>query len=398
MDGNVETVFKGNISDLACRIPIAHLTTAEYFERERDKVFRRSWLMIGYAADLPDTGSYFVHEVRALNYSIIVVRDSDGEIRAFHNVCTHRGNKLVQDTAGCRRAFACKFHGWTFSNGGDLNVVTDEHQFRDLDKSVLGLKPVHLDIWEGHIFVNFADTPAESLASSMGPMWHEYSGYFEQHKLLAQRTADVKCNWNLAINAFAEGYHTLYLHAGSAPDYQGGRNNPNRHRPFMEMFTRNLRYSAPANPAHQISQAEALAWKHGRKCLPAFDGDMTDMPPGINPDRAENWAFDVIQFFPNFLIVAGNHWHIEMAYWPIDADNTHVTVRNFLYPAANLAERLSQDWVFSRIRFILREDLSTLEAQHAALKSGVLTHAQLSQQEIALQHHYRVLDEMVNAA
>ena len=118
----------------------------------------------------------------------------------------------------------------------------------------------------------------------------------------------------------------------------------------------------------------------------------------ISDRRAENWAFDVVQLFPNTVMLFGNHWHIEMTFWPIDADNTRFIGANYAYPAEDLGQRLSQDFVMSRGRFVVREDLSTLEAQHAALKSGALTHIQLSQQEIALQHHYRVLEDMLGEA
>jgi Rieske 2Fe-2S family protein len=397
MDGTVDTVYKGNVETLRRRIPIDHLTTKENFLAEREKVFRRSWLMVGYTSDLPESGSYLVREVPTLNASIILVRGEDGEIRAFHNVCTHRGNKLVMDEAGCRRSFACRFHGWAFGTDGTVDLITDEQQFRDLDKSLLNLKPVHIDIWQGHIFANFNETPHETLAEWLGPIWSEYDGYFDQHQVAVTRRVETNCNWNLAINAFTEGYHTLYIHGGSVPDYQGGRSNPNRHRPFMEMFERHLRYSAPSNPNHVVTPAEEVAWRYGKPCLPAFDGNMEGMPVGVNPGRAENWAFDVMQIFPNSLILYGNYWHIEMTFWPIDEDHTLITGGNYVYPAQNLGERLSQDWTLSRGRFVLREDLSTLEAQHAALKSGVLTHIQLSQQEIALQHHYRVLSDMLSA-
>ena len=105
--------------------------------------------------------------------------------------------------------------------------------------------------------------------------------------------------------------------------------------------------------------------------LPAFDGDMTGMPPGINPARAKNWAFDVVQFYPNTVMILGNSFHIEMTFWPVDEDNTHITGANYMYPAKNLGERLSQDFVISRGRFVVRDghllhpDLPHVLASHA---------------------------------
>jgi phenylpropionate dioxygenase-like ring-hydroxylating dioxygenase large terminal subunit len=302
---------------------------------------------------------------------------------------------LVAGGAGCKKYFSCGFHGWSFDSEGEVAVVTDEKQFRDLDKSLLGLKPVHIDTWEGHIFANFEARPRETLRQWLGPMYDQYGGYFEQHEVMNTRFVRIRSNWNLAINAFLEGYHTLYIHAKSVPDYQGGPINPERHRPFMEMFERHQRYSAPANPHHKWTRAETVAWRYGKQCLPAFDGDMTGMPAGVNPSRAKNWAFDVVQIFPNIFLLLGNHFHVEATFWPLDADNTVMVGGNFAYKPKDLGERLSLEFPLSRGRIVLREDLSTLEAQHAALKSGALSHFQLSQQEIAVQHHYRVATDML---
>ena len=152
------------------------------------------------------------------------------------------------------------------------------------------------------------------------------------------------------------------------PDYQGGPTNPERHRPFMEMFERHMRYSAPSNPHHQWTPAEEIAWRYGRQCLPAFDNDMTGMPIGVNPGKAQRWAFDVMELFPNIFWLLGNHFHVEAVFWPIDADNTLIVGANYGYKSKDAAERLSQEFPLSRGRIVLRECLSTLEAQHAALK------------------------------
>jgi len=398
MNASVETIYKGNAERLVPRVACADITSRERFEAEREKIFRRSWLHVGNERDLPEKGSYVVSDVPPLNVSMLLIRGQDGRIRGFHNVCTHRGNKLVQGGgSGCKKFLSCGFHGWSFTSEGELASVTDEKQFRDLDKGALGLKPITVETWNGHIFANFERTPRESLRQWLGPMHDQYDGYFEQHEVMNTRFTRIRCNWNLAINAFLEGYHTLYLHGKSVPDYQGGPTNPDRHRPYMEMFDRHIRYSAPSNPHHKWTPAEEIAWRYGRRCLPAFDGDMTGMPPGINASRANNWAFDVMEFFPNIFWLLGNHYHVEVTFWPEDEDNTIIVGANYGYKSKDLGERLSQDFPLSRGRIVLREDLSTLEAQHAALKSGVLTHFQLSEQERAVQHHYRVATDMLGA-
>src|SRR3954447_17827359 len=104
----------------------------EFFELEREAIFKRAWLNVGRVEQLPRTGSYFTKEIHAARTSIVVVRGSDGEVRAFHNMCRHRGNKLVwsdyphEETAGTCRQFTCKYHGWRYSLSGDLTFVQQE--------------------------------------------------------------------------------------------------------------------------------------------------------------------------------------------------------------------------------------------------------------------------------
>jgi len=396
MSAKVETTFRGDTAQLERRISMREKLTPAYFELERERIFRRAWLPIGHASNVPEPGSYFVREMPVFKTSLLVVRGQDGKVRAFHNACTHRGNKLVRGGDGCRKSFSCGFHGWTFSCEGDLRLITDEHQFRDLDKSALGLRPIHTQVWEDLIFVNGADEPHESLREWLGEMFDEYGGYFDPHARVASLRINVNSNWNLAVNSFTEGYHTLYLHRNSVPDYQGGRINPDRHRPFMQLFKRHHRYSAPANPDHRLTAAEALAVKYGKRIIPSFGGEMPALPPGVNPSRYEHWAFDVVQFYPNAVFLFGNNWHIEIFFGPIDVDHTEVVQDLYYYRPKTAGERLSHQFFLSRGRQVFLEDMNTLEAQHAVLSSGVLSHLQLSQQEMSLMHHYKVSREMLD--
>src|SRR6478609_7774154 len=148
----------------------------EFYERERDAIFRQAWLNVGRVDDLPRDGSWFTKDLVAARTSILVVRGNDGAIRAFHNVCRHRGNKLVwngtptQECSGVGRQFACKYHGWRYGLDGGCTYVHQENEFFGIDKSDLGLAPVHCEVWAGFIFVNVADTPRTSLRDYLGPM------------------------------------------------------------------------------------------------------------------------------------------------------------------------------------------------------------------------------------
>src|SRR3954451_141571 len=151
-------------------VPIEPYISQEYFNLERERIFRKVWLNVGREEEIPQPGNYLVKDLPVCGASILLVRGKDGRLRAFHNVCSHRSNKLVWDQGGSCQMFACKFHGWTYGLNGQLTFVPDEESFFDLRKGELGLTPVAADTWEGFIFVNLDPQPRESLKDYLGEM------------------------------------------------------------------------------------------------------------------------------------------------------------------------------------------------------------------------------------
>jgi glycine betaine catabolism A len=378
-------------------LPLSRYISPPEFALDESRIFSRAWLFIGHGSDIPDKGDYFVREFHAPRASLIIVRGRDGQIRAFHNICRHRGNVLTRDAAGCKARFTCAFHGWTWSNTGDLLAITDEGQFGGVDKATLGLLPVQCETWNGQIFVNFAEQPEETLAEWLEDLEPGWDGYFEGQEKLSSHRIEFEANWNLGVNAFTEGYHTMFIHQNTAGDYQGGKTNPQRHRPFMQFMKRHTRYSAPANPDHKLAPAEQIAYRVGRKLLPAACFENETLPPAVNPSRAPYWLFDVVELFPNVVILFGQHYRIELTFDPISSSRTVLTHETFAYRPANLAERASQELFRTREREVVREDLSLLEVQQSALSSGVMENVVLSRQEMALAHHFKVRNAMIGA-
>ena len=161
-----------------------------------------------------------------------MVRNNVGEVKAFHNICSHRGNKLVwndmplEETSGFCKQFTCKYHAWRYDLDGNLTFVQQEGEFFDLDKSRYGLVPVHCDVWEGFIFVNFAPEPEQSLRDFLGPMITGLEGYpFGELTSRLYYRSEVKANWKLYMDAFQEFYHAPVLHANQSPSevFEGRR-------------------------------------------------------------------------------------------------------------------------------------------------------------------------------
>jgi phenylpropionate dioxygenase-like ring-hydroxylating dioxygenase large terminal subunit len=198
-------------------------TSPEWYELEREAIFQKTWLNLGRVEQLPRVGSYFTKELDAAGTSLIVVRDSDNEIRAFHNICRHRGNKLMwqdypgEEISGSCRQFTCKYHGWRYNLDGTLNFIQQEEEFFGVDKNDYPLASVQCDVWEGWIFVNLDPTNIESVRDYLGGLAKGIEGYpFHELTQVHKYRAEIGANWKLFIDAFTEFYHAPVLHARQA--------------------------------------------------------------------------------------------------------------------------------------------------------------------------------------
>jgi len=192
----------------------------EHYELERKAIFGRTWLNVGRIEQLLRTGSYFTREIAAAGTSVVVIKATDGEVHAFHNICRHRGNKLVwsnypgEETSGTCRQFTCKYHGWRYSPEGELTFVQQESELFNLDRSEYGLAQVQVELWEGFIFVNLNPENTTPLKEYMGKFGAGLEGYpFHEMTQVYKYRADIRSNWKLYIDAFAEFYHAPVLHA-----------------------------------------------------------------------------------------------------------------------------------------------------------------------------------------
>ena len=183
--------------------------------------------------DLPNDNCYVVAEVPPLKTSLIVARGDDGKVRPLERLPSRRA---VKDQSGCRKALTCGFHGWTYATDGRLNQRSPTRRnFPDLDPEQ-HLVPVHTEVWEDYVFVNFDPKPRGAFrdrsASSRSARASSPIGSASR----APSHRREKSNWNIAINSFSEGYHAAYVHRKTVPDYQGGKQNPQRHRAYLEII------------------------------------------------------------------------------------------------------------------------------------------------------------------
>jgi choline monooxygenase len=190
-------------------LPATMYTDPSVYERERHAIFARQWQLAGFRAQLRDPGDYVRHEFAG--WTVVVVVQDDGTLRAFHNVCVHRAGPLVVDDRGHCTSFVCRYHGWSYGLNGGLRSARD---FGD-DATALdgyGLVDVRVEEWRGLVFVNL-DPEAPSLADDHHAFFAAAADQPVEEFTYGHRLDhDVAANWKVYSDNYGEGYHVPLVH------------------------------------------------------------------------------------------------------------------------------------------------------------------------------------------
>jgi phenylpropionate dioxygenase-like ring-hydroxylating dioxygenase large terminal subunit len=379
-----------------------------FFEAERDAIFKRTWLNVGRVEQVPKPGHYFTKELAAAGTSLIIVRGRDQQIRAFHNVCRHRGNKLVwndfpgEEVKGTCRQFTCKYHAWRYDLTGKLTFVQQEDEFFDLDKDDYGLKEVACDIWEGFVFVNL--DPRQSLREYLGDMAKGLEGYpFHEMTDVFTYKAEIGSNWKLFIDAFAEFYHAPVLHQKQATKEEAEKLlgygfealHYELHSPHS-MISSWGGMAPPKDPSMvKPIERELRSGLFGPWDRPDIAG-LDPLPAGVNPARHRSWGTDSFVLFPNFMLLLwAPGWYLTYHYWPTAVDKHLFEANLYFVPAKTARDRLAQELTAVTFKEYALQDANTLEATQTMLKGRYVTDFPLNDQEILLRHLHKVVRDYV---
>lgn len=376
-----------------------------FFELERDAIFARAWLNVGRVEDLPHRGSWFTRELVAAGTSLLVARGTDDRVRAFHNVCRHRGNKLVwngsprEDASGVGRQFVCKYHGWRYGLDGGCTYVHQRDQFFELDAQELGLAPVHCEVWAGFVFVNVADEPPQTLREFLGPMVgaledHPFDRYTDRYSFRAENHS----NWKVFIDAFQEYYHVPPLHT-----HQLG---PANRDPEATFEAAHYQVDGPHRmvstsgahkhrfPAEHLYPGEQLfrSGNMGPWDAPEVEGSRN----GVNPGGVHHWGIDNFQVFPNLeLLVYERNWYLSYRFWPT-SHRTHVFEADLWFaPARTARERLAQEYAAITVKEYALQDAGTLDGTQLGLESRAFADFPLCDQELLVRHFHATVADWV---
>jgi phenylpropionate dioxygenase-like ring-hydroxylating dioxygenase large terminal subunit len=382
-------------------VPIEPYVSADYYALEVEHIFKRTWLYACRVEEISQPGDFLVVDLPACDTSVVVVRNAEGGIGAFHNMCSHRGNKIAYDERGSVDSFTCRFHGWSYKLNGDLAFVPDRDNYFDIDRSCLGLSAVQVDEWQGFVFVNVDPEPEETLAQYLGDLGAGLNGYpFAATSGKAHRFETVvKANWKLVKDAFQEVCHTPYQHRRSLPDaYQNGE-NPHTRLIDMSVVGHHGRASLFGNVNHVPSPVAAHAYAHGSTIVSAALGDEQAeelAAPGVNPTGSRDWSYELLVFFPSFFLAVARGSYFVHQFIPLGVDQT-LWRSMICYPAPkNLAEQFSQEYSRVMFRDIMCEDGRQIEETQAMLKSGAKQTFILKDEELLIRQGLFEGEQMIN--
>ncbi|MEM6714704.1 MAG: aromatic ring-hydroxylating dioxygenase subunit alpha [Cyanobacteria bacterium P01_C01_bin.147] len=197
-------------------LPAAAYVSDRYLQQERATVFQQYWVCVGLASDAPNPGDVYPTEVAGM--PIVLVRDRAGTLRAFHNVCSHRGLQLVSTPCNVRGALQCPYHAWTYKLDGKLRGTPHfggyyKDTYDGFDRDSQGLQAIRCEQWLDLVFVNLSGD-APPLAEYLQPVRDRWASYDLDQLRREPREVGLTCNanWKLAVENFSESYHLTWVH------------------------------------------------------------------------------------------------------------------------------------------------------------------------------------------
>ncbi len=282
----------------------------DWLRTENEKLFSRSWQFAGLETDFKTPGDYQALELGL--YQIFIIRQKSGDLKAFHNVCRHRGTTLLEGKGNTGNSIVCPYHRWTYVSDGRLKGVPQiKNCFPDLDRQKLSLKPAAIGVFKDLVFVN--PDPAADFTDFVKPLQDKAW----PHDLTAKDVIEMpplhyklNCNWKIFVENAVDGYHLAYLHEKTLGGPLVDENLWEQHDDHMIWYAadeQDMRHSLPVK-----NRKEAKAWR----ARAIKSADMT--------------GYGGVYFlFPNTLITATPYTFSIARLIPTTAGTSDMTVRQF---------------------------------------------------------------------
>jgi phenylpropionate dioxygenase-like ring-hydroxylating dioxygenase large terminal subunit len=351
-------------------IPAGRYVDPAFLALEGEGLWKRSWLYAGHVDQLPDPGSWFL--TRNTGSPILIVRDLQGEVRAFYNSCRHRGGPLVKEDAGTSRGFVCGYHGWSYTLTGELTAIRDKRDFVGFDFACRSLISVRCERLGGWIFIN-EDPEAGSLVDSLGPIAGELAQFqIDDLMLVDSRGYDVACNVKVLLDAFLEVYHLKSIHQSTVDRFLDHRGTS------ITLW--------PGGHSRMTTPNRRPDWiDPGTKGMPEIP-TVTEIP------RDNNVSYNI---YPNIVMPPAATGLPMLVFWP-RSDRTMRIECHWFSPRVG-EEDLSPLWEtrVSNFERILYEDLQFAPQIQESVESPGFRGIPLNYQERRIYHWHEELDRRI---
>ncbi len=358
-----------DLADALFRNRVINYSSAERAKLERERLFRDQPLFMGLSSRLARPGDYVAEDLAGL--PVLMTRASDGAVRAFANICRHRGAPVAQG-CGNARAFVCPYHGWTYDLAGKLLGTTDKVGFAGLDLAGHGLVPLPAAEKHGLLFVRpKPGGDAIDVDTHLGSMAPDLVALdLGTHPLYSVDRVHPRINWKFAVDTFLEGYHIPHLHRKTIAPY----------------FIGNV----------GTFDASGL---HGRMCVARTSIDaVRPLPEGERLYRPH--VISIYQLFPNTIVI----WqvdHIEIwRAFPGRDDASHCEVELSIYKPHD-TDKPDSYWQKNRdiaIRTVLEEDFPLGERMQVGFESGAMEEVVYGRNEPSLVHFHASIRNALNVS
>jgi glycine betaine catabolism A len=327
-------------------LPSRAYTDPQWFGDEMERVFARMWLAAGRAAELDRAGAFVRREIAGA--SVLIVRGNDGSIRAFHNVCRHRGTALCTDADGVfPGSIQCPYHAWTYGLDGRLLAAPQMDEVDGFDRGEFPLRSIACDSWDGHLFINLSADPPR-LSEQLKDLPARFAPWRMHELRLAHRIHyDVAANWKLVVQNYNECLHCPVIHP---------------------MLNRMHHYLGADNvPTTDTYCGGAMGFKEGVETLSHDGKRRRAVLPGLG--ERERTIVNYFAIYPNLLLTLHPDYMMTTTIWPQDCGRTTLIAEWHFHPD----EIAKPDFVYEdAIEFwdrTNREDWSISERSYRGIRS-----------------------------
>jgi len=298
-------------AEQARTLPALHYTCPEMFWREMRAVHYDMWLHAGRTEQLPETGSYFLVQFAGVN--VVVLRNEQGEVTAFHNTCRHRGTLLCKEHEGrLPGRIRCAYHAWTYALDGKLISAPNMEKVQGFDRADYPLNTVATAVWDGHVFINLSAHP-QPFTEYLAGLDTKFTPWgMAQLKRVERKVYHLQANWKLVIQNYSECLHCPIVHPllNKQSHYMSGDNEP-------------------PQPTYLGGRMDL---RDGVKTL-SMDGQSNRDPlPGLSAQDQRHVYYYCL--LPNLLLNLHPDYMLTFQLWPLAVDRTDIVCEWAFHPDA----------------------------------------------------------------